>query len=194
MLSPLDEEALFAFRALRRFEAGLKDSVASPVDDFELVNGPRLEAWLLKTFFGVLAAQLMTSSGQPLAGWREEAEPALLAVLFQGRPWPDSWGFWMNPPDAPTAAAADLALGTLTVESRVWGTVIEFGAIPLHLLLGRPGNRRAVHRPGGLVLLKDGADVQKTLAIGWPDGVGGPLVSFTRVGQMDGWDTRRERQ
>jgi hypothetical protein len=86
MLSPLDLEALKTFRALRRFEADLRDSVAAPVDDFELVNGPRLEAWLVKTFFGLLAKRLLTANDQPLMGWRSGAEEALIRALFQGGP------------------------------------------------------------------------------------------------------------
>lgn len=101
-------------------------------------------------------------------------------------------GLWLNPPAGPSAAAADLALGPLTVDGHLWAGDVEFGPFMFQLALGKPGNRGAVHRPAAVVALKDQVDVQMTLALGWPDGVGGPPVTTTRVGQMEGWDRSRE--
>ena len=191
-LSPLDDEAARALRALRRFEKGNKDSVTSPTDDFEFVDGPRLEAWMLKTLLGLLAAGLIADTGEPVVGVREGAEPALLEVLFRGRAWPEGWGLWVHPSSATFGAAADIALGPLIFEGQVWAVAVEFGPFLFQPALGRPDNPAAVHRPGALVVLKDQINVQKTLALGWPDGLGGTPVTTTRVGQMEGWDLSRE--
>lgn len=135
----------------------------------------------------------MPHSPEPAQGRLENqpSEPPANPGRFSGT-WPDHWGLWVDPPAEPVAAAADLALGTFGHEGQVWGAVVEFGAFPIHLMLGQPGTRRAVYRPGGLVALKQGADVEKVLAIGWPEGWKGPPVVSTRVGQMNGWDTSRE--
>lgn len=193
LLSPLDLEAARVFRALPRFEEDLKDSVAAPVDDFELASGPLFEAWIVKPFFGLLAKGIMNSPGGPITEWREGGEAALLDVLFRGGRWPTDRGLWVSPPDFPSAAAADLALEPLTAEGRLWAGNIEFGPFMLQLALGKPGNPKAVPRPGAVVALKDQIDVEKTLALGWPDGMAGLPVMTTRVGQMDGWDRSRER-
>lgn len=190
-LAELDDEAAKSFRALRRFENGNKDSVVAPSDDFEFVDGPRLEAWMLKTLFGLLAAGVLTGSSGPLVRVREGAEPALLEVLFRGGAWPDGWGIWVHPIDGRFGAAADLVVGAHGSDDQVWVADFEFGPFLFQLSLGRPDNQAAIHRPGALVVLKDQVDVQKILAIGWPDGLGGQPVLTTRTGQMEGWDTSR---
>lgn len=193
MLSPLDGEAVKTFRALRRFEADFKDSNPAPVDDFELVNGPRLEAWILKVVYGLVAKQLLTAHAEPVVGWREGADEVLLRVLFEGGPWPEAWGMWGVPSPSPAGAAADLAVAAFSDDQlRVWEAEVEFGAFPLRVALRRPNDSNAVHRPGALVLQKNDVDVQKTLALGWPEGFGGQTMTATRVGQMNGWDSSRE--
>lgn len=190
-LSTLDDEAAKVFRALRRFEDGNKDSVLTPCDDFELVDGPRLEAWMLKTLFGLVSAGVLTGSSGPLVRVREGAEPKLLEVLFRGGAWPDGWGLRVKPSNDRLGASADLAMRVDGFGDEVWAAVFEFGPFLFQLSLGRPDDRAATHRPGALVVLKDQVDVQKILAIGWPDGLGGLPVRTTRVGQMEGWDTSR---
>lgn len=188
-LSPLDSEALIVFRALRRFEANYRHSEPIPEFDAVLVSGPRLEAWLLKTAFGFLAAGLVELEGEPVATWRDDADDSLLQVLFRDEVLPESWGLWLVPPEQPRAAAADIAAQARGVDGELWSLTVEFGAFGLTLALGRPGGRSIFH-PSALVLLKDEADdAQQTLLLGWPLGeAGGPVIT-TRVGQVDGWDT-----
>lgn len=190
-LSALDNEAAATFRALRRFEMDNKDSVATPTDDFEFVDGPRLEAWMLKSLFGLLAAGQITSGEVPVVDVREGARHPLLEVLFQGNSWPDEWGLYVFSSGGTFAASADLALRSFTFEGRAWALEVEFGPFLFQLSLGRPDSPLARHRPGAVVVLKDQVDVQKILGIGWPDGLGGSPVVTTRVGQMEGWDTSR---
>lgn len=190
-LSALDDEAAKVFRALRRFVDGNRDSVVLPDDDFELVDGPRLEAWMLKTLFGLVSAGVLTGSSGPLVRVREGADPKLLEVLFRGGAWPDGWGLWVKPSNDRLGASADLAIRADGFGDEVWTAVFEFGPFLFQLTLGRPDDRAAIHRPGALVVLKDQVDVRKILAIGWPNGLGGLPVSTTRVGQMERWDTSR---
>lgn len=186
-LSPLDAESLRAFAALRRFESNYRDGQVPPSFDSVLVSGPRLEAWLLKTGFGILAAGLARLEGAPATGWRDSSDELLLNVLFGDQLMPQNWGMWVIPPDRPQAAAADIATQVTGVHGEIWSMTAEFGAFACTLALGVPGGR-PTFRPGALVLLKDGVETQQTLLIGWPPGVGGDPVITTRVGEMDGWD------
>lgn len=191
-LSGLDDEGARVFRALRRFENGVKDSVAVPVDDFEFVDGPQFEAWMLKALLGMVHAGVLAGPEGPLRRVRGGAEQLLLQVLFEGQPWPDGWGLWVHLSTERHGAPADLGVWAQGVGEEVWAAEFEFGAFVFRLALGRPTQQTAIHRPGSVVLLKRGVDVQKVLAIGWPDGVGGQPVTMTRVGQMEGWDLSRQ--
>ena len=191
-LSELDHEAAKVFRVLRWFENGLKDSVNCPIDDVELVDGPRFEAWMLKALLGMVHAGVLSGTEGPLRRVREGAEQSLLRVLFQGGSWPDGWGLWVHLSTEGHGAPADLGVWAQGVGEEVWAAEFEFGAFVFRLTLGRPHDQTAIHRPGAVVLLKKQVDVQKVLAIGWPDGVGGLPVTTTRVGQMEGWDLSRQ--
>lgn len=171
-LAPLDRQAARAYQALHRFDAAPDDQRhLLPLDDFELLSGPMLEAWLLKTHFGLLAAQTPTAA-EPPTTWRADAGPVLLDVLFRGASWPTGWGVWT----LPAVAAPGPRVRPFQSGSRAWGPVAELGPLPLQLLLGSPGVPDAIHRPGGLVLMREHASVRKMLVIGWPDGTGGPPV------------------
>jgi hypothetical protein len=189
-LSPLDTEALSAFRALRRFEAAYRDS--EPIVEFDavLVNGPRLEAWLLKTAFGFLAAGLVELEGEKVGEWRDRADDLLLGVLFGEAAMPNTWGLWLVPPNRPQAALADISALASGRDGQLWSLLVEFGAFGLTFALGRPAGAPVLH-PSALVALKEGTpDAQQALLIGWPGGsAGGPVIT-TRVGQMEGWDAR----
>lgn len=190
-LSPLDSEALKAFKALRRFEANYRDSRGNPDFDAVLVSGPMLEAWLLKTGFGFLASGLLRLEGAPAAGWRGDADKLLLRCLFGEGAMPQDWGMWLVPPRRPKGAAADIAVEHAGKASEVWSFAVEFGAFTFTLALGTPGGHATFH-PGAIVLLKSGSpSAQQTLLLGWPDGRGGGPVIATRVGQLDDWDSHR---
>lgn len=178
-LAPLDREVARALQAIRLSYGQPRRFSTPSVDGFVLVDGPCLEAWMLKTCFGLLAAHAATVA-QPRAGWRKDAEPVLLDVLFRGAAWPVGWGLWLPPSGRAGSAATDPATGPFMSDGSIWGASIDLGGFPLQLLLGPPSGRGAIHRPGGLIIAHDRIDAQTTLAIGWPDGIGGPPVISTR--------------
>lgn len=173
-LTSLDCEAARAYAAIRRFHAPPGQRRLELADDVELLSGPLLEAWVLKTCFGPLAAQTPVVDTAPTT-WRTDAETVLLDVLFRGASWPTGWGLWHTP----TAATTDLRVGPFHADGRPWGPVAELGPLPLQLLLGPPGIPDAVHRPGGLVMMHEHSFRRQMLLFGWPDGTGGsPIITL----------------
>jgi hypothetical protein len=46
----------------------------------------------------------------------------------------------------------------------------------------------AMYRPGGLVMVREHVNIQKTLALGWPDGTSGPPVVNLLISTSGGID------
>lgn len=176
LLGPLDREAARAVSVFDRFEAQLSRTDSPPFDGFALVSGPLLEAWLVKTYFGLLAAHAATLADRQQAAWRAGAGHVLLDVLFRGAPWPPAWGLWLPPSGHAAAAATDPVTGPFVSAGSTWGAAAQLGGFPLQLLLGEPAHPDAVYRPGGLIATTEQNDARTVLAIGWPDCVGGPPV------------------
>jgi hypothetical protein len=187
-LSSADSAGTAAFASIARCESSLRDSVRDNREDWTLVGGPELEAWMGKTVLGGMAAGIFGAGGDRITAWLPEAESAFLEYVFHGAPLPLSMRSRIEPAPERHGAAANLVIEPATRDGLLTGVVFEFQAIRFAIGLGG----HEVSRPSVLTMTRLGDPARKGLLVGWPEGEGqGRTVSAVRTGQMDGWDQRR---
>jgi hypothetical protein len=187
-LSPLDTVAGEVFRALRRYQADLADVADAHGHEFAWFSGDLVERWIIKLFWGGVAAGTLGCAGSPIASLRSTIDLEWMAnVLFRGEPLPDGWALHM----AGRLGAAFSGQAEVAIEAHagpdadLWGGVIEFGAVSFRLSMGTMATTDAdvvLHRrPQGIFMAGPDRSRQKVLALSWDDGGSEPIV-LTRLG------------
>lgn len=123
---------------------------------------------------------------------RKEAE--MLSVMFGGASMPLGWGLYMAVPGRPVGAPASFGVEPRTnpETGELMQLVAWLQAIEFWLCLGIPSPvQQEQYRPGGLRLSEAGTERQLELRLTWPpDGTSHATFDVTRIGQMNGWDSR----
>lgn len=183
------------FRILRDYQADLRATTDPHGNEFALFQGDLLERWMLKLFWGGVAAGTLGRSASPVRSLRSTVDLRWMAeVLFRGEPLPDGWGLYMGGrQNAPFSGEAEVAIEPLSDSNGdLVAGVIEFGAIAFRFFLGNPTSVDSdvqFHRhPQGVFVSTASIDRQKVLALSWNDGGNAPVI-FTRL--ADGTTERR---
>ncbi len=193
-LSTLDTAAGQLFRALHHYQADLRENPEPHGNEFALFHGDLIERWMLKLFWGALAAGSLGKDGGGVEGLRSDIDlRALAAILYRGEPLPDGWGLYVaGRPEEPFSGEADVVIQSITgPDGSLTAGLIEFGAVAFQFCFGTPGGAEDIefHRhPSGLFLQQASTSAQKVIALAWDDGGSDPVI-LTRVG--DGTIERR---
>jgi hypothetical protein len=196
-LSRLDATAGATFAALRRYQQDLNDEVDPRGSEFFLASGEELERWLLKMLWGVTAAKMIVSRGQPVSRLRSDIDLYALAdYLFRDGSMLQGWGcHFIGRPDESVHALAEVAVslqpdqdGGVTFGTADMG-VVTFG-FSFGRLAGGPGHEARWH-PSAVCLTDRSKTIQKVLALGWSARPTPPCV-LNSVGKVDlGSSTQR---
>lgn len=183
-MSRLDALGERFFRYLRDDQIALASGEDTDVerDTFTLLSGPDLELWLLKIFWGGLAAKAWGQHGHTINALKSELDPATLArILWRGAEWPSRWGLHSryHPVDEQASPNSVAAVPWSDGVGSLWGGVIQFGAVHLSLALGEPDGAALV-RPSHFALRRRGFRGEKVFALAWPE-AGHPSVTYTRT-------------
>jgi hypothetical protein len=198
-LSPLDHEAVNAFRKLRELQTKLDRGAAPSLSGTDSINGSSLELWLLKLALGMLAVRQMrrVDLNEPIPTTRRGYERRLLNILFHGEAWPERWGMYVDTvPGRPFAApvtadgsTAEVGVETLMnpTDASLMGSRTWFRSFGLLLAFGKPDQLPVgAYRPGGLRLRRAGRVESHTLLLTWKsDGYPHHVIDFVRVGELE---------
>jgi len=158
--------------------------------EFALFDGPTIERWLLKVFWGAIAAEALATSSGPITSLPDSTPVDMLAeALFRGGTLPPGSGLFVSHRQELFQPKAEVDLsGFALVDGAIREGVVSFGPVALRFSFGPPVAdvmRRANLHPQGIFMAvtagSAAATRQKILALGWPDG-GCPPVTLTRQG------------
>jgi len=189
-LSVLDEVAGQVFRVLRDFQADLRVDPDPHGPEFALFDGPTIERWLLKMFWGAVAARALSTSSGPITSIPPAIPLAELAeALFRGGTLPSGSGMFISHRQDLFHPKAEVDIsGFAALDGAIREGVVSFGPVGFRFSFGPPVpeiRRRAVRHPRGILMglteTPEATTRQKVLALGWPDGGGNP-VTVTRQG------------
>jgi len=174
-LSPLDADAGKVFRAAHRFQDQLVPGAQLSANTFLLTSGVRFELWLLKLALGGLSSGSLPINGRANAAVSEFGGSArvdnMVEILFRGRHWPETWGFFVFPRSIDPNATRDgirVSSGT-NPNGQLIALSVGFGIVSFDLAFGTAGNFLA-HRPGAIALCGARPGVEKVVAFAWPSG------------------------
>jgi hypothetical protein len=155
--------------------------------EFALFSGDLLERWVIKLFWGGVAAGTLGRDGASVRSLRSTIDLRWLAdVLFRGESLPDGWGFYMaGRIGANFSGHAEVGIAPITgPDGDLWAGVVDFGAVSFRLYLGTPTTTDpeiVFHRhPQGVFISRPARDRQKVLALSWDDGGSDPII-LTRM-------------
>ncbi|MGO9157544.1 hypothetical protein [Mycobacterium sp.] len=186
----LDATAGATFAALRRYQQDLNAAADRHGSEFFLASGEELERWLLKMLWGVTAAKMITSRGQPVSRLRRDVDLHMLAdYLFRDGALPQGWGCHViGRTDESVHAVAEIAVSLQPAEDGgvTFGTadmgIVTFGFAFGPLAAG-PGHELRWH-PSAVCLTDRSKTIQKVLALAWSEPPTPPCV-WNFAGKVD---------
>lgn len=189
-LSRLDATAGATFAALRRYQQDLDTGPERHGSEFFLISGEEWERWLLKMLWGVTAAEMIVSQGQPVSRLRDGVDPHVLAdYLFRDGALPHGWGCHViGRLDESVHAVAEIAVSVQPDQDGgvTFGTadigMVTFGFAFGPLAAG-PGHDLRWHT-SAVCLTDRSKSVQKVLALAWTERPTPPCV-WNLVGKVD---------
>lgn len=91
LLSEFDSMALHLVQCVDRVHESFNDGI----DNEFVIDGDKIERWMLKTLCGFIASQNMVNqSGERIPDWKPPRE--WLEILFEGRPFPAGSGLYLS--------------------------------------------------------------------------------------------------
>lgn len=191
-LTELDDQAGHLFRILWEYQ----DAIAREprgLHLFSLFDGPTVERWLLKTFWGAAASGTISSAtGAVVRSIDSKADnEALAEILFRNAPWTGTGGLHVRfVPAHPVCPQGTFALNPIVSNNaQLIGFGVEIGAASFQISIGHPISRsaeRVLLRPEAIVIRDPARDVELFLALGWPNGLGGPPLFLNYGGRGPG--------
>lgn len=194
-LSSIDAVAEKFFLATRSDQQSLADAehTERSEDTLVLCQGPILELWMLKLFWGALASKSLGSNGAPVPALRSDIDLRNFTdILWRGAEWPDGWGLYMrrhrvDPHGSPNSIAVQSHSGP---DGTLWGGSVVIGALQLCLAFGVADGPHGdfFYRPGGVLFTGKGTSAEKVIALAWPE-TGHPSIHYERLGDSSGAST-----
>lgn len=137
-LSPLDTVAGVAFDAIGRTFCNLVElnSGASHVCSLALASRLDLERWLVKVFYGLVAAGKIKGAGGRVTNL-SEIHPALLKTLLDGEDLPTPLGIYLNYFVGQDLRHGQVTFGTIHIldgSDDVGGLILHLGGLSLVLI------------------------------------------------------------
>jgi hypothetical protein len=174
-LSPLDAMASDYFRYFREDQLDLMKFQGNDCSrGFVMVNGPRMELWMLKVLWGAIESKALTLDGRRAYRFRLGVTSQQLAeILWRGADWPPAWGMYVLydlDQDEPVKQNS-VRISLASMGSEVLGGFIQIAGFELLIAFETPSVAGRYFRPGGLVFTRVGFPVQrwKLAVFAWPE-------------------------
>jgi len=187
-LSHLDATAGQVFHVLRDYQGDLRGQSDPHGPEFALFDGPTLERWLLKLFWGGAVAKVLGTENGPITSLSDTVPVEdLVEALFRGGSLPDGTGMFVTSrPGVLFSPEAEVDVSGFAEEGgRLREGSVAFGPVALRFSLGpsiEVAGRPVKQHPQAIFMRASTATTsQKILALGWPD-VGTWPVILTRQG------------
>ena len=177
-LAPLDTEIGKFAKTIKEFDGATHPNKGDNFDSLKIYSGVDVEKWILKFLLGAVASGAFHS---------KKTKSECLDILFGRKSWPKDWGLYFATGEKIFHSESFLFEIKTHPDTKVVLAVHFYcRGLPLRLVLGKPGNAKAIGEWRPNKIFFEGKTCRKELRLDWEHLPHGGPVFLGGQGTYDG--------